>query len=242
MKKKCIIIPAFNEEENITSVITGIKNQIDVDIIVIDDGSKDLTTEKAMGTGAFVINHPFNMGYGVALQTGYKYAVKKDYDFLIQMDGDGQHDPKYITELFKQVESEKCDVVIGSRFIGEVNYKAGVLKSIGIRLFISIIQITCGKRATDPTSGYQCLNRKVFTFFTHDSFPCDYPDANIIIMLQRIGFTVKEIPVTMNPSPKGRRMHKGIVTVSYYLFKMFLSIFITLMREKSYYDQKESFK
>jgi hypothetical protein len=137
--------------------------------------------------------------------------------------------------LFDEVESGKCDVVIGSRFLGEGNYKPGVLKSIGIKLFNSIIRITCGKTFTDPTSGYQCLNKKVITFFTHDSFPCDYPDANIIIMLQRVGFTVKEIPVNMNPSPIGKRMHQGITTTSYYLFKMFMSIFITLIRERSFY-------
>lgn len=235
MKKKCIIIPAFNEEENIASVIAGIKNQIDADVIVIDDGSKDTTAEKAMEAGVFLIRHPFNMGYGVSLQTGYKYAAKKKYDFLLQMDGDRQHDPKYIPELFNQVESGKCDVVIGSRFLGEGNYRAGGLKSIGISLFSFIIQITSGERITDPTSGFQCLNRKIFTFFTQDSFPCDYPDANIIIMLQRMGFKIKEIPVTMNPNPTGRRMHQGITTISYYLFKMFLSIFITLIRKKSFY-------
>ena len=236
MTKKCIIIPAFNEEENIVSVIAGVKKHCDADIVIIDDGSRDLTAKNAKEAGALVINHPFNMGYGVALQTGYKYAVKKDYDFLLQMDGDTQHDPKYISELFNQIESDKCDVVIGLRFLGEGNFKSGILKFIGIRLFSSIIRISCGKRVTDPTSGYQCLNRKAFTFFTHDSFPCDYPDANIIIMLCRIGFTVKEIPVVMNPNPLGRKMHQGIMTISYYLFKMLLSIFITLIREKSYYD------
>ena len=174
MTKKCIIIPAFNEKENIVSVVAGIKDHSDVDIVVINDGSSDLTAKNAKEAGALVINHPFNMGYGVALQTGYKYAVKKDYDFLLQMDGDGQHDPKYISKLFDEVESDKCDIVIGSRFLGEGNYKAGVLKSIGIKLFNSIIRITCGKRVTDPTSGYQCLNKKVVTFFTHDSFLSNY--------------------------------------------------------------------
>jgi glycosyltransferase involved in cell wall biosynthesis len=236
MKKKCIIIPAYNEEENIVSVIEGIKNHINIDIVLINDGSKDMTAKNAIEAGAIVISHPFNMGYGIALQTGYKYAVKNDYDFLLQMDGDGQHDPKYISELFYQVESDKCDLVIGSRFLGVKCYKTEFIKSIGRRLFSYIIQITCGLRITDPTSGYQCLNRKVFTFFTHDSFPCDYPDANIIIMLQRMGFKVLEIPVAMHPNPAGRIMHKGAITISYYLFKMFLSIFITLIREKSYYN------
>jgi glycosyltransferase involved in cell wall biosynthesis len=236
MKNKCIIIPAYNEEENIFAVISSVKFHSDAEIIVIDDASKDLTAENAKKAGAIIVKHIFNMGYGVALQTGYKYAVKNNYDLLIQMDGDGQHDSKYISELFNHVESGKCDIVIGSRFLGKGSYKTDFLKTIGIRLFSFIIQVTCGKRITDPTSGYQCLNRKVFTFFTHDSFPCDYPDANIIIMLQRMAFTVKEIPVTMHPNPEGRTMHKGIFTISYYLFKMFLSIFITLIREKSYYN------
>lgn len=233
MNKKCIIIPVFNEEENIASVIAGIKNQTDADIIVIDDGSKDFTAERAGKAGAFVIRHPFNMGYGVALQTGYKYAVKKKYDFLLQIDGDGQHEPNAIPEFFKQIESDKRDVVLGSRFLGEGNYKAGVLKTIGIGLFSFIIQVICGERITDPTSGYQCLNRKVFTFFTQDSFPCDYPDANIIIMLLRMGFTIKEIPVVMDVNPAGRSMHKGFFTLVYYFFKVFLSIFIALIREKA---------
>ena len=105
MKKICIIIPAYNEEENIISVISSIKDHSDVDIVVIDDGSKDLTPENAKEAGAIIVSHPFNMGYGVALQTGYKYAVKNDYDFLLQMDGDGQHDPKYIPDLLKPVEN-----------------------------------------------------------------------------------------------------------------------------------------
>jgi glycosyltransferase involved in cell wall biosynthesis len=233
MNKKCIIIPAFNEEENIASVIAGIKNQTDADIIVIDDGSIDLTAKKAGKAGAYVIRHPFNMGYGVALQTGYKYAVKKKYDLLLQMDGDGQHYPNAIPEFYKQIESGKCDVVLGSRFLGKGNYKAGILKTIGIGLFSLVIKITCGERITDPTSGYQCLNSKVFTFFTKDSFPCDYPDANIIIILHRMGFTIKEIPVVMNVNPAGQSMHKGFFTLVYYFFKVFLSIFITLIREKT---------
>ena len=232
MNKKCIIIPAFNEEENIASVISGIKNRIDTDIIVIDDGSNDFTVEKAGEAGAFVIRHPFNMGYGVALQTGYKYAVKKEYDFLLQMDGDGQHDPNAINEFFKLIESNQCDVLIGSRFLGKEDYNAGTLKSLGIGIFRFIIQIISGVRITDPTSGYQCLNRKVFIVFTEDNFPYDYPDANIIIMLHRKGFVIKEIPVAMIENPDGRSMHQGIFTKIYYFFKIFLSIFIALIREK----------
>ena len=229
-KDKCIIIPSYNEEKNIVSVIEDIRKYHGGDIVVIDDGSQDVTSSLAREAGAFVIRHPFNMGYGVALQTGYKYAVEKNYDILLQIDGDGQHSAKFIPELFRQVESSDCDVAIGSRFLAESQYRAGFLKSIGIHLFRKIIWLITGEKITDPTSGYQCLNRKVFEFFTKDIFPCDYPDANVIIMLHRAGFKIKEIPVEMMPNPDGRSMHRGIFTISYYLFKMFLSIFVTLIR------------
>ena len=229
-KDRCIIIPSYNEEKNIVSVICDIRKYHDGDIVVIDDGSQDITSSLAREAGAFVIRHPFNMGYGVALQTGYKYAVEKNYDILLQIDGDGQHSAKFIPELFSQVESSDCDVAIGSRFLGESQYRAGFLKSIGIKLFRKIILLITGEKITDPTSGYQCLNRSVFEFFTNDTFPCDYPDANVIIMLHRAGFKIREIPVEMTSNPHGRSMHRGIFTISYYLFKMFLSIFVTLIR------------
>ncbi len=240
MSKKCIIIPAFNEEGTISRVIQGIKKiSIEVDIIVIDDASKDLTAKKAKEVGAFVISHAFNMGYGVALQTGYKYALENKYNYLLQIDGDGQHDPKYIPEFFRLIESNNCDVVLGSRFLNDSKFKVGILKFIGVNLFRVVIRRITGKKITDPTSGYQCMHKEVYTAFTDDTFPCDYPDANIIIMLHRMGFRVKEIPVDMNPNPSGRSMHRGIHTVMYYLFKMFLSIFIILIRGKSIYHLKE---
>jgi hypothetical protein len=231
VKNKCIIIPAYNEEKNIVSVIEDIRKYHSGDIVVIDDGSQDVTSSLAREAGAFVIRHPFNMGYGVALQTGYKYAVEKNYDILLQIDGDGQHSAKFIPELFSQVESADCDVAIGSRFLSESQYRAGFLKSIGIKLFRKIILLITGEKITDPTSGYQCLNRSVFEFFTNDTFPCDYPDANVFIMLHRSGFKIKEIPVEMMPNPEGRSMHRGFFTISYYFFRVFLSIFITLIRK-----------
>jgi len=232
MNHKCIIIPAYNEEKNIGAVIAGIKMHCDIDIVVIDDGSTDFTAEIARDSGAFVIRHPFNLGYGVTLQTGYKYAVLYNYNLLIQMDGDGQHKPVYIPELIKEIEKDRCDIIIGSRFLGEKSYNIGFPKSLGINLFRCIIRLITGEKITDPTSGYQCLNRKVFEFFTEDSFPYDYPDANVIIMLHRANFRIKEIPVEMAPNLEKRSMHRGILTITYYFFKMFLSIFITLIRKK----------
>jgi glycosyltransferase involved in cell wall biosynthesis len=230
-KDKCIIIPSYNEARNITPVICDIQKYYDGDIVVIDDGSQDMTSLAAREAGAFVIRHPFNMGYGVALQTGYKYAVERNYDILLQIDGDGQHSAKFIPELFNQVAGLNCDVAIGSRFLTTSQYRAGFLKSLGIQIFRKTILAITGEKITDPTSGYQCLSKKAFEFFTNDIFPCDYPDANVIIMLHRAGFRIREIPVEMIPNPDGRSMHNGLLTISYYFFKMFLSIFITLIRK-----------
>ena len=233
MNKECIIIPAFNEEDSIAAVIKGIRKYSDADVIVIDDGSAGSTRARAREAGARVIRHPYNMGYGVALQTGYKYALKENYDLLVQMDADGQHDPRYIPNLFTPVESGETDVAIGSRFLGEGDYRAGPAKTIGIRFFRFLIWIACGKKITDPTSGYQCLGRKVFEAFTGDLFPTDYPDADVILMLFRMGYRVQEVPVAMLPNPAGRSMHRGLFRLMYYFFKMCLSFFVTILREKN---------
>jgi glycosyltransferase involved in cell wall biosynthesis len=231
--KKCIIIPAFNEEKQIASVIEGVRKFSDADIVVIDDGSRDRTAEIARKVGACVIRHPFNMGYGVALQTAYKYALKNDYEFLLQIDGDGQHDPGYIPALFAIVENRECDLVIGSRFLKNTTDQPGIFKLTGIKLFRQIIKVITGERITDPTSGYQCMNRRIFQYFSGDSFPCDYPDANIVILLHRMGFKISELPVAMVPNPEGRSMHRGVFKVTYYVFKIFLSILVIILRKKS---------
>jgi len=231
--KRCIIIPAFNEEKQIASVIEGVRQYSNADIVVIDDGSVDLTCERAGSAGAFVIRHPFNMGAGVAIQTGFKYASKNHYDFLLQIDGDGQHHPAHIPDLFSVIENRKCDLVIGSRFLKNSEYKTGVLKAAGVRLFRKVVGIITGESITDPTSGYRCMNRNVFQYCTADSYPWDYPDADIIIDLHRAGFKIAELPVMMAHNPEGRSMHRGIFKITYYLFNIFLSILVILLRKQS---------
>jgi hypothetical protein len=231
--KRLIIIPAFNEEKQLASVIESIRKYSDVDIVVIDDGSGDRTAEIARKAGAFVIRHSFNMGYGVALQTGYKYALGNDYEYLLQIDGDGQHDPFYIPAFFSMLEKREYDLVIGSRFLKNSTDQTGIFKLTGIKLFRQIIKVITGKKITDPTSGYQCMNRRVFQYFAADNFPCDYPDANIIIVLHRLGFRMTELSVTMMPNIEGRSMHRGVFKITYYFFKVFLSILVILLRKKS---------
>jgi hypothetical protein len=237
-QRTLVIIPAFNEELRIGKVLSGIQELYsDVDILVIDDGSKDATSKAAETYGAVCVTHPFNMGYGVALQTGYKYALRHDYDFLVQMDGDGQHDPSFITNLLVPVKNGQADVVIGSRFLASGphgmdtdRYRAPFARRVGMKIFGSIASLFIGQWVSDPTSGYQAMSNKVFQSLAGDKFPVDYPDADVIIMLHRAGYRIREVPVRMFPSPDNKSMHSGFKPL-YYIFKMLLSIFVTLLRK-----------
>lgn len=225
-----IIIPAYNEEGRIGSTIAGIRKFSDTDIIVVSDGSSDDTVEEAETAGAVVMKLPFNLGYGAALQTGYKYALKKGYAFAVQMDADGQHDPAYISTLLENVMSGEVDVAIGSRFLGEGNYKPAAIKKIGIIFFRAIASVITCQKITDPTSGFQALNAKAMKFYASEAYPVDFPDADVLIMLYKKGIRFREVPVRMNYNTKKKTMHSGIVPL-YYLFKMILSIFVTLLRK-----------
>ena len=239
-KKRLVVIPAYNEQQNIGQVIADIRESVEeIDIVVIDDGSNDDTALCAGRAGAMVIRLSSNMGYGVALQTGYKYAFERGYGCLVQLDGDGQHNPVYIDKLLDVIISQDADLVIGSRFREKTSlekgssgqYKAGIARKLGIRLFAFLTTKLVGIRVTDPTSGYQAFNRRVIAFFINDFFPCDYPDADVIVMAHRAGFKIKEIPVVMYERNNGVSMHSGIKPV-YYVFKMFLSMFMTLIRKR----------
>ena len=225
-----IIIPAFNESVRITATISDIRKCTDADIVVVSDGSTDSTAAEAKTAGASVIILPFNLGYGAALQTGFKYALRKGYQFVVHMDADGQHNPAYILPLLKVVQSGAVDVAIGSRFLGEGDYKARTLKKIGMVFFRAITSVITGQTTTDPTSGFQAMNRNAMKFCASDAYPVDFPDADVLIMLHRQGFRYKEVPVQMNQSPEKKSMHSGFVPL-YYLFKMMLSIFVTLLRK-----------
>lgn len=224
-----VIIPAFNEEGRIAATIGGIRKFTGSDIIVISDGSDDNTAEQAEAAGAKVLRLSFNLGYGAALQTGYKYALKKGYAFAVQMDADGQHDPAYIESLLKEVQNGNTDVAIGSRFLGEGHYRPTTIKKIGMAFFRFLASMITGKKITDPTSGFQALNQKAMNFYASDAYPVDFPDADVLVMLHRKGISFSEVPVRMNHSTKKKTMHSGFVPL-YYLFKMILSISVTLLR------------
>lgn len=236
-EKTLIIIPAYNEENNIAKVVNQIRDCIpDVDVLIVNDGSEDKTEQVVLSMGERLITLSYNMGYGVALQTGFKYALKNGYRYTVQIDGDGQHDPKDIHKLLKAVLDGEADVAIGSRFLNGGRYKAPIIRRMGMLIFGYLASLIIGQRVTDPTSGYQALNSNGIRFYASDYYPVDFPDADVIIMLHRAGLKIKEIPVTMYPNPDHKSMHAGLKPL-YYIFKMFLSIFLTLLRKDPF--QKE---
>ncbi len=228
--KYLIVIPAFNEEGTIGDVIDRIREHVPfADILIVNDGSSDKTSPIAGAKGASVINHPFNLGYGAALQTGFRYATAKGYDFVVTMDADGQHVPSSVSNLIEAMKSHSADVVVGSRFL-EGNYRVGIAKKAGIWLFSNIARIYTGIAITDPTSGFQLYKRAVFVHLAKaENYPLDYPDVNIIMSLHKRRFKIVETPVTMKEGRNGKTMHSGLKPVLY-VVKMCLAIVMVLVR------------
>lgn len=226
-----IIIPAYNEAGRIASTIAKIRKFSDADIIVVSDGCTDNTVQEAKEAGAEVIELPFNLGYGAALQTGFKYALKRGYQYAVQIDADGQHDPSFIKSLIKPVLNNEVDLVIGSRYLNVGDYMPSFIRRIGAFFFARIVCIVTQKKVTDPTSGFQALNRKVMELYTSDAYPSDYPDADVIVMLHRNGMRFREVPVRMERMSGKRSMHSGLKPF-YYIYKMLFSIFLNLLRKK----------
>lgn len=231
MESWLIVLPAYNEGENIAGVISGIRSAGNTaNILVVDDGSKDGTSGIARKLGVMVISHPYNLGYGAALQTGFRFAVKREYKYVVTMDSDGQHDPMSITNLFTAIIKEGADVVIGSRFL-KSGYRMGLARRIGSWLFARVAGLYTGYMFTDPTSGFQLLNRDAFTYLSsEEGYPLDYPDVNIIMLLHKRRFKVVECPVTMSKGD-GYSMHSGIRPLIY-VIRMFLAILIVLLRKE----------
>lgn len=227
-----VIVPAFNEAGTIARVIGRIRaTDAGLDVAVVDDGSTDETAHVARAAGARVLRLPFNLGYGAALQTGYKFALRGDYDGVVQIDGDGQHEPADIPALLAVLERGEADVALGSRFIGATSYRPKLLQSVGMWAFGALAWALGGARLSDVTSGFQALNRDVVGFFVADRYPADYPDADVLMMLGRAGFRIKEVPVRMYDRATGRSMHAGLRPI-YYVFKMLLSMSVTRLRRE----------
>ncbi len=228
-EKLLVIMPAYNEEASIGAVIDDIrKNAPDAVIIVVNDGSIDRTEAIASGKGVDVLTHPYNLGIGAAMQTGYMYARLNGYDVAVQVDSDGQHPADQIKILIQALSDSRADIVIGSRFLGKSGYRPTFARGIGITVFSTVVSSILRTRLTDTTSGFRAAGRRTIEFLS-SVYPEDYPEVESLVLLHKKGFSIMEAPVRMQGRSGGRSSISTADSV-YYMVKVLLAIFIDLLK------------
>ncbi len=228
--KKLVVIPAYNESENIVNTVKDIlDNAPDYDYVVINDCSTDHTLEVLKSNNINYLNLPINLGIGGAVQTGYKYALENDYDYVVQFDGDGQHDAKSLKTMEKELENESADMVIGSRFINNQGFQSSRMRRIGIAFFTVLIKCLTRQRITDPTSGLRMINHKVLALFAAD-YPSDYPEPETAVSVLKKGYRVKEVPVIMRER-QGGESSINFWKSGWYMIKVTLAILFVSIKD-----------
>jgi len=231
--RKLAIVPALNEAGMVARVIRDIRRHApDFDVLVVDDGSADATAAEAQAEGAVVIRHPYNLGIGGAMQSGYKYALRHRYDVAVQVDGDGQHKPEYLPELLAALHTteDEADMVYGSRFRGDPGYKVPLGRRIGNLIFSLVLSAITRQRITDPTSGFRMTNRRGIELFARD-YPHDYPEVEALLMLHAHRLRIHEVQVRMNARGFGRSSI-DYPRSAYYMVKVLLALFVGLFRRR----------
>lgn len=227
-QKVLVIIPAYNEEKNIGGIISQIKENSDADIVVVNDGSSDKTYREAFKTGVRVIDLPFNLGIGGAMQAGYIFARDNGYDVSVQIDADGQHDPAYLNAMIGKVCEDGYDMAIGSRYVKESAYKSPLTRRLGMIVLSGIVFLLTGLRVKDTTSGFRAVNRTVIEYFAV-SYPTDYPEVDVLVKLYKKNYKVCEIPVEMQKRKHGKSSITPVKSV-YYMIKVSMTLIINSLR------------
>jgi glycosyltransferase involved in cell wall biosynthesis len=230
--RKLAIVPAYNEADMVRRVVRDIRRDApDFDVVVIDDGSSDGTGELAQAEGAALITHPFNLGIGGAVQSGYKYALREGYDVAVQVDGDGQHKTSYLPDLLEALATgDEADMVYGSRFRGDPGYKVPLGRRVGNLIFSVVLTTMTRQRITDPTSGFRMTNRRGIELFARD-YPHDFPEVEAILMLHAHRLRIHEVAVRMNARGFGRSSI-DYPRSAYYMAKVLLALFVGLFRRR----------
>jgi glycosyltransferase involved in cell wall biosynthesis len=233
-----IIVPAYQEEVNIVRVVKSIydaRQQIadaELDVCVVNDGSKDNTGPAAESTGAIVLHIPYNIGIGGAVQAGFQYAYKNHYDIAIQIDGDGQHDPQFIPSLVRPIVEDNFDLTIGSRFLENLRtgFQSTFARRIGIKIFYWVNSFLIGQKITDNTSGFRAFGKRAIALLA-ENYPSDYPEPETVIILGLRKFRITEVPVVMRERQGGQSSIRPIASI-YYMTKVLLSIFVNIFKKK----------
>lgn len=224
-KKVLLIIPAYNEEENIEKVVNNlIQNYPQYDYVVVNDGSRDHTEEICIRNHYNLISLPINLGIGGAVQTGYRYALQNHYDIAIQIDGDGQHDIAYVEKLIEPILSGEADIAIGSRFIEKEGFQSSVTRRMGISFLSGLIHVLCFKRVKDVTSGFRAVDKEFIEVYA-ENYPSDYPEPEAIVVAIMHRGRIEEIPVVMKERMGGSSSINLRRSV-YYMIKVTLAILV----------------
>ena len=224
-----VLVPAFNEQAAIGRVVQGIRESAPgVPVVVVDDCSKDATVASARAAGAQVLRLPFHLGLGGAVQAGYRLAFELGFDFVIRLDGDGQHDPQFIPNVLEELETSGCEMVIASRFEDGPVRHSSFLRGIGIRFFRLVLRPILGKPVHDPTSGYVGVNRAALQVFS-SSFPLEYPEIETLVVLERRAFRFVEIPCRMRERMGGRSSITAVKSL-YYIFHVLMGVFVNVLK------------
>ena len=223
--KTLVIIPCYNEQDSIVRVIDNLKaNAPQVDYLIVNDCSTDSTEKILKANGYNYINNPINLGIGGGVQAGYKYAAQYGYDIAVQMDGDGQHDPKYLSKVIAPVESGEFDMAIGSRFIEKEGFQTSFMRRFGINIISTLILLLTGKRIKDTTSGFRACNRKLIEFFAAN-YADDYPEPEAIVACLASGYKVGEVAVVMEERQGGVSSIRSLKS-AYYMIKVCLALIV----------------
>jgi len=225
-----IILPALNEAGNIARTVQGIRANVPwADVLVINDGSTDDTATEAEDAGAIVVNMPYNVGIGAAVQTGFKYARRAGYEVMARLDGDGQHSTDDTVRLLERLAQGDVDVVIGSRFLGAGEYRTPLTRRAGIGILSSLLRMITKQPITDPTSGFAVFNRRAIALFAQ-MYPHDYPEPEAIVLMHKSGLKRTEIAVTFKNREFGVSQFTAPGRSAYYMLKVTLAILINTLR------------
>ena len=225
-----IIIPAHNEEQNVGQTICEIRRDFpQVGICVVDDASEDDTVKISLEHDVVVLPLPTNLGYSSAIQTGLRYALQENCRYAITLDADGQHDPRFISQLLSQLTLTGCDIVIGSRWKMRNSCNMSLVRTIGIWGLSKIVRLITAQELTDTSSGFQAYSRSGMLALSSSQLPVLNPDADVVVSLARQGVVFSEVPVRMRPRMKGKGMNDGLTMILRYGYHMFIGLLAQLI-------------